>query len=216
MDKILTFLLTLNNLSKIPRSGGIMFAGIDTNDTESIAAHSYKVASISLILGTKLKDENYEIDLGNVLKASIIHDWTDCIISDLPKSSKSFQSYFSEDIKSILERGENSAFLEIENYISHSVNLNLLKDDLNEDEKAVINISDIVALLLEVLEWKYKGLKYEWFDFMWSNTLERLKVKISNYNSLKDLPDLLDEAFKKGTKPSNPFLTKPEFQSKKN
>jgi putative hydrolase of HD superfamily len=192
-----------------------MFAGIDTNDTESIAAHSYKVASIALIFGTKFKEENYDVNLGNILKASIVHDWTDCIISDLPKSSKSFQSYFKEDIKSILENAENNAFNEIEQYLKDIVDLNLIVNELNNVESAILHLSDITALLLEILEWKYKGLNYDWFDFMWANTLERLKSIISDYSFLKDLPIILDQAYQKGSKPSNPFLTKPQFQTKK-
>lgn len=43
MKKTFQLIQILDNLSRIPRSGGVLFAGINPNLGDTIAEHSYKV-----------------------------------------------------------------------------------------------------------------------------------------------------------------------------
>ena len=74
-----------------------------------------------------------------------------------------------------------------------------------------------MAFMLEILEWKYRGLNYEWLDYMWANILVRLKNNIteSKFTFLESLVTTLDEFYRKGKKMTHPFLTKKDFQKLK-
>ena len=55
MRELIIFLETLGNLASIPRSGGILFAGLKPSDVDTIAEHSYKTACIALLLAKIVK-----------------------------------------------------------------------------------------------------------------------------------------------------------------
>ena len=218
MKKLLTFLTTLNNLTQIPRSGGIAFAGIPASDLHTISDHSFMGASISLILAKYLNKKDHKLNIEHIITYSLLHDWTDIIMLDIPTGSPSYQSYFEEPIRDIFKKAEGKAEAEIVNYLSEYIDDDMFSEKLTSDERTVVEIADISCLLLEVLSWKYSGKKYDWFDYLWSNTVKRLEEKIKNsFPELKPLITELETQYKTGTKPYNPFLTKEEFQTfKKN
>lgn len=217
MKKLLDIFQVLDNLSRIPRSGGILFAGIDPNRVDSIAEHSYKVTYICLLLGNAAKKRDIKVNVDKVVQAAITHDWTDSILLDIPSGSPSYKSYFDgEDLRGMVKKGEENAKKALEEYIGDITKLDLGESSLSKTEKKLLEIADLIALLIEILEWKYQGLKYEWFDYVWSNTLKRLKDNLATeYKFVLPLIAELKKAYKTGVKPSNPFLTKPEFQTHK-
>ncbi|HUW21594.1 MAG TPA: YfbR-like 5'-deoxynucleotidase [Candidatus Bathyarchaeia archaeon] len=222
MRKVLTLIQVLDNLARIPRTGGILCAGISPTHTDSVADHCYKVANIALLLGKVAQKHNLEIDIGKLLEAALTGDWTDCILLDIPVRSPSYRSYFSnsdkdsENFLGLIKQGESKARQAIEDYLESEVDLDLDSQNLTEVEKKLLGVADVTALLIEILEWRYQGMKYGWFDYLWSNTIKRLRDNLNDsLDFLKPLAGELEEAYKRDTKPPNPFLTKPEFQSLK-
>ncbi len=216
MKKLLTLVQVLDNLSRMPRTGGVMFAGIDPNRTDSVAEHNFKVVSLTLLFGEVFKKQGYSINFENLLKVAVTHDWNESILLDIPSGSPSYKSYFTDmDIRKATRQAEQQASESIRLYVAEYLTLETNEDNLSADESAILAISDITALLIEALEWKYQGLRYEWIDYLWSNTLNRLMSVSEPYAFLSGFIDELQKAYETGVKPPNPFLTKPEFQSLK-
>lgn len=215
MKKLLSLFQVLENMSKVPRTGGILFSGIDPDRTDSIAEHSFKVSYLCLALGELAKNNGLNINMERLLTIAITHDWEDIILLDIPSGSPSYKSYFeSVDIRKIFKKAGEKAKQAMQDFLKDDIVLNLNEKNLSDTESEILKIADTIALLLEILEWKYQGLKYQWFDYVWSNTLEQLRKKLTgNFDFLKPLLNELEKAYESGVKPPNPFLTKPDFQT---
>ncbi len=215
MRKTFQLIQVLDNLSRLPRTGGTLFAGINPNLSDSVAEHSYKVIWLSYILATRLKESNNDIDVDMILRAAIVHDWSEAVLLDIPSGSPSYQSYFEGvDFRKIVKEGERKVNESISELTKEELGEDLMDIELSDKEKAILKVADITALLLEILEWKYSGLKYKWFDYLWSNMFKRLgdTIKESGFE-LNEFLKELEKAYESGEKPSNPFLTKEKFQS---
>lgn len=218
MNNIIQMLIVLDNLSRIPRLGGILFAGIDPDNIDSDAEHCYKVCYISLLYSELLDKAGHKINFRKLLTAAITHDWADTIVLDIPSASPSYQSYFGgKEFRQLIKQGEENALKAIEQYLSKHMIIDLGDKNITEPERTILEAADITALLIDVLEWKFQGAAYEWFDYMWSNTMLRLKNTLDRPEgeALRFMTSDLEKAWQKGTKPPHPFLTKPEFQSYK-
>lgn len=215
MQDFITFLETLKNLSKIPRSGGILFAGIDVTDVDTVAEHSHLTIATTLLLTKLAIKNNIKIRKSEILEYVITHDWTELVLLDIPKSSPSYQSYFSEDIKKIIQDAEKKVNNQISEYLKNALNIELEEVNLTKIEYSIIKVSDIIALTLELLSWKYNGLQYEWLDYMWANQVKRLTDEINKakFTFLNNLPKELDITYQYGKKRTHPFLTKKEYQN---
>lgn len=215
MKNVTSLILTLDNLTKVPRTGGVLFSGVDPNRTDSIAEHSFKVSYIALFLAKIAKKKGLlQVNLENLLVACLSHDWTDCILLDIPSGSPSYKSYFEENIREITKKAETKANHKIEDYIDDETG-KIHPENFGKIETDILEISDVIALLTEILQWKFDGLNYDWFDYIWSNTIARVKSKIDESKMIFFLDIVLDleEIYKKGSKPVNPFLTIPQFQT---
>lgn len=217
MKKLVDFFQVLDNLSRIPRTGGILFAGIDPNRVDSVAEHHYKVACIVYLYGKIAHERGSQVDVGKLVITAITHDWAEGILLDVPSGSPSYRSYFGEggEFRKMIKQGESNVNKAIEKYVSGTVKIKI-DESLNKTEAGLFNAADTTALLIEILEWKYQGLKYEWFDYVWSNTLVRLKsIFKDDIKYLMPVISELNKAYKKGYKSPNPFLTKSRYQTYK-
>lgn len=181
--------------------------GLPDNMSVSIAEHSYAVAYLSMIFAKIIK-----VDDGRLIKYSLVHDWTDCIIGDLPSGSPSWRSFWKTDIRQDTKIAESNAMAAIVNLIKDEADLSDIGiRNLNETERKLLGAADLTAMLLEMLEWKYLGIKHNGWEMVWFNTIDRLK-KIE----LDFIPDLVGElngAYKKENKEAHVFLAKPEKQT---
>jgi 5'-deoxynucleotidase YfbR-like HD superfamily hydrolase len=213
MKKIVSMLQVLDNLSRMPRTGGVMFAGIDSQITYSVADHSFMVVNLALLIGKAFQGNKKEISMDQVLTVAATHDWNESILLDIPSSSPSYRSYFNiVNLREIVKEAESNANQAIEEFLSEDAEVKINGPGLTAIEKDILKIADISALLVEVLNWKYRGLQYEWFDYMWENTIHRLQEVTNKYEFLAPFVDELNAAYSRGVKPINPFLTKTQFQ----
>jgi len=79
--ELVRFLRTVDQLEILPRTG-YFFAGI--RQPESIAAHSYGVALIAMLLADRIKSR---VNIERVLRLAILHDTAESLLTDIPNSS---------------------------------------------------------------------------------------------------------------------------------
>lgn len=114
----------------------------------------------------------------------------------------------------MLKSAEHKAAQAIQDYTKDDVSLDLVNKDLTPTEATLLQIADILALLTEILEWKFEDMQYDWFNYVWANSINRLKKHLVNeFDYLNRLADQLEQLFKSGIKPTNPFLTIPQHQT---
>lgn len=213
MKKVLSLVQVLDNLSRMPRIGGVMFAGIDPDRSDSIAEHSYKTAYLTLLFATIAKENGLVINFEKLLTAALTHDWNESILLDIPSGSPSYRSYFNiVNLREAVKEAEQNANQAIEDFLADDVHLEITNLGLSTDELMLLNAADLAALLIEILEWKYRGMKYEWFDYLWANTIHRFSESTSKYTFMTSFINEIEAAYKRGIKPANPFLTQTQFQ----
>lgn len=217
MKKILTLIQVIDNLSRMNRTGGVLFSGLNPNYGDSLADHSYKTTYIALLMGRIAVKNGKEINIEKLLVSALTHDWSEAIILDVPSGSPSYQTYFENtNIREVMKVAEKKAIDKMKEYIREDADIELQNGELNKDESNILKLSDIIAFLLEILEWKYQSLKYEWFNYVWANTYKKA-IDIAN-DDLQFILPLLEEMqkqFDNPSKPANPFLTLPEYQNYK-
>jgi len=74
-------------VKNIARAGWMM-RGVPPSESETVAAHSYEVAVLALILGGKLRVSGFPVDVEKVLKLALLHDIAESITGDIVKAIK--------------------------------------------------------------------------------------------------------------------------------
>lgn len=213
MKNTFRLMQVLDNLARIPRSGGVLFAGLNPQNGDSLAEHSYKVTWICLLFAARLQKAGIIVNEGNLLKYAVTHDWGEAVLLDVPSGSPSYKSYFEDDIREIMKKAELRVAQTIDAFIAPELSLSTAEITLSDLEKAIFSAADITAILIEILEWRYQGLKYEWFNYIWANTLERLRDLVATkLPQINEFVKELELAYEQNSKHPNPFLTKQQFQ----
>ncbi|MFW9847334.1 MAG: HD domain-containing protein [Candidatus Thorarchaeota archaeon] len=81
-DKFMDIAMQGEVLKNLPRMGWIL-AGFDRSLVETVAAHSFGTALISLLLAKQLICSGSEIDIGRTLTMAVIHDLAEARTSDI-------------------------------------------------------------------------------------------------------------------------------------
>src|SRR3989339_2264911 len=175
MKKLLDLAFVLDNLSRIPRMGSVLFSGLSPAMGENVAAHSFKVSWLTLVFCEMAKKNKLKVDSEKLLKYAVTHDWAEGVLLDIPSSSPSYQSYFKNvKLRDIMHAAEDDVLAKMADYVKEYVDISHIKGDLTDLEKRLFTAADATAFLIEILTWKHQGLKYEWFDYLWSNRVATL------------------------------------------
>jgi putative hydrolase of HD superfamily len=81
------FLDELMRLKAIPRVGWLL-RGV--REVESVAAHSFGVAFIAMLLADRARARGMQIDIERVLRMALLHDLTEARTGDLPSTIKRY------------------------------------------------------------------------------------------------------------------------------
>jgi putative hydrolase of HD superfamily len=84
---ILRLLVESVRLKSVPRLGWLL-RGI--RDVESVAAHTYGVAFVAMLLGDLARARGVTVDIERVLRMALLHDLVEARIGDLPGTIKSY------------------------------------------------------------------------------------------------------------------------------
>jgi len=209
MKNTFKLMQVLQNLNRVKKSAGNLFMGVPENLNPSIAGHSWMVTNMALVLADYLKQkENLEINIENVLRYCLSKDWANVVLGDITYGSPSFASFWDVDIRKEAGGAKKKIVKAMGDLVQDEIEIKEIA--LNKIEKDVVSLASNVAMLLDMLEWKYAGFKHDGFEMVWFNTIERMK-KIELDIATK-WAEMLNEAYKKGTKDYNIFLAQPKLQ----
>ena len=150
------FLCAIDRMETLPRTG-FFYAGIP--HPESVAAHSYGVAVIAMLLVDQLE---MTIDKERVLRMAIIHDMTEALLTDIP--SVIFK-YLDKDQKIFAERKTAEVLLKPIN----DVYLSLWEEFEQAEtvESKIIKCADKLQLCVKILNYtqdKRGNFRSLWVD----------------------------------------------------
>ncbi|MGX7131914.1 YfbR-like 5'-deoxynucleotidase [Enterococcus songbeiensis] len=189
------YLLGLNNLEKIYRAPGFF------KFTEhSVAAHSYRVASIAQVLGDIEEMNGIAIDWKSLYEKALNHDYTERFIGDIKTPVK----YASPELRAMLQHVEEKMTDEFihqeipsEFQAIYRRRLSEGKDETVEGE--ILAIADKVDLLYESFEEINKNNPEKVFEEMFLESVQTIKQfqhrPSVEYFFKNIFPELLDERF---------------------
>lgn len=141
---MLSLLIELQRLKRLDRTGWTL-RGLP-NGTESVAGHSFGVSVTAMLLADEIKSRGVEIDVERVLRMSILHDWAETRIGDMPRTAT---HYFGANTR---KEAEAAAFTDIVAEVSAKTTLIALHHDYEKRESLearVVKAADIIDLLVQ-------------------------------------------------------------------
>jgi len=154
MSTLGTTLIELQRLKRLDRTGWTL-RGLP-NGTESVAAHSFGVATTAMLLADELRDGGVEVDCEKVLRIALLHDWAEVRVGDMPRTAS---AYFGSEAR---KQAEMTAFADIVGPLStQNFYRELHKDYENRDslEARLVKASDVIDLLVQVLALERAGAR---------------------------------------------------------
>lgn len=181
------FILGLNSLEKINRAPGFF-----KYTEHTVAAHSYRVASISQVLGDIEEASGVTIDWKSLYEKSLNHDYTERFIGDIKTPVK----YASKELRGMLQTVEEKM---TEEFITQEIPLEFQeiyrrrlfegKDDTVEGE--ILAIADKIDLLYESFEEIVKSNPEEVYQAMFIESVQTIK----SYSHRPSVIYFFDEIF---------------------
>jgi putative hydrolase of HD superfamily len=154
-DSTLSLLIELQRLKRLDRTGWTL-RGLP-NGTESVAAHSFGVSVTAMLLGDLLMSKGVALDMQKILRMSLLHDWAEARVGDMPRTATEF---FGADAR---RRAEIEAFAQMVKGADSVVTLynELLQDYEHRSslEAKLVKVSDIIDLLVEALALERAGAR---------------------------------------------------------
>ena len=154
MSNLRTTLIELQRLKRLDRTGWTL-RGLP-NGTESVAAHTFGVATTAMLLADELGVRGVEVDCEKVLRIALLHDWAEARVGDMPRTAT---AYFGSESR---KQAEMSAFADIVGPLStQNFYTELHRDYENRDslEARLVKASDVIDLLVQVLALERAGAR---------------------------------------------------------
>lgn len=151
---MLSLLVELQRLKRLDRTGWIL-RGLP-NGTESVAAHSFGVSATAMLLADEIKSRGVQVDVERVLRMSILHDWAETRIGDMPRTAT---CYFGADTR---KEAETAAFADIVAELTAKTVLIALHHDYEKRESLearVVKAADIIDLLIQAYALERAGAR---------------------------------------------------------
>ncbi len=168
MPKMLSTLIELQRLKNLERTGW-MLRGL-APCAESVAAHSYGVAVVSMLLADELATRGVEVDVERLLRIALLHDWAEARVGDMPRTAS---EYFGAEAR---RRAERAAFDDMVRACGER--LEKLYSGLHEDyeqrasfEARLVKAADVIDLLIQTLAFERAGARG--LDEFWEGVSER-------------------------------------------
>jgi len=151
---MLPLLIELQRLKRLDRTGWTL-RGLP-NGTESVGSHSFGVACTAMLLADELIRQGVEIDVERVLRISLLHDWAETRVGDMPRTAK---KYFGPDVS---RQAETAAFADIVGTLSDHSNYLDLYDEYERrasTEARLVKAADVIDLIVQVLALERAGAR---------------------------------------------------------
>ncbi|QQS48946.1 MAG: HD family hydrolase [Acidobacteriota bacterium] len=160
---VIDLFLELTRLKAVPRMGWLL-RGV--RDVESVAAHSYSVAVVAMLLADRAKARGIEVDAAKVLRMALLHDLTEARTGDLPNTIKAWFDPAALRAADARAAGEmldplgtlGAEYLEFWSDYERRSSL----------EARLVKAADKIDLLVQALEYEKGGARS--LDEFWSST----------------------------------------------
>jgi putative hydrolases of HD superfamily len=155
IDSTLSLLIELQRLKRLDRTGWTL-RGLP-NGTESVAAHSFGVGVTAMLLADLLRAKGVTLDVEKILRVSLLHDWAEVRVGDMPKTATEF---FGAEAR---RSAETAAFAQmVERVDSSDETYKSLLEDYEHRrslEAKLVKIADVIDLLVEALALERAGAR---------------------------------------------------------
>ena len=151
---MLPLLMELQRLKRLDRTGWTL-RGLP-NGTESVGSHSFGVACTAMLLADELIRQGVEIEVEKVIRISLLHDWAETRVGDLPRTAK---MYFG---KEVTRKAETGAFADIVTTLNDKSEYLDLYEDYESRmslEARLVKAADAIDLLVQVLALERAGAR---------------------------------------------------------
>ena len=151
---MLPTLIELQRLKRLDRTGWTL-RGL-ANGTESVAAHSFGVATTAMLLGDEIRSRGTAVNLERVLRMALLHDWAETRIGDMPKTAV---TYFGTEVR---REAELAAFADIVAGTSLGADYCELHEEYERRktiESKIVKAADVIDLLVQALALERSGAR---------------------------------------------------------
>lgn len=150
---MLSTLIELQRLKRLDRTGWTL-RGLP-NGTESVAAHSFGVASAAMLLADELQAKGAAVNVEKVLRVALLHDWAEVRVGDMPRIAT---SYFGAEIR---KQAETRAFADIVSELGDDRYLALYEEyeQRQSFEARLVKAADVLDLLVQLLALERAGAR---------------------------------------------------------
>lgn len=178
----------INLLKQIPRMGWLE-GGIDPEQAEDVAQHTFITATITLVLSDSVEGG---LDSGRALKMAVIHDWAEAITGDFSKRVTSLLG--GEEVKENIEEKALEDLL-LEDLSTREIYLELWREySENETREAkLVHVADRFSMLVEANRLFRKGEKSEKLMGIWNTVRCELEQYVETFPVVEELLETLDE-----------------------
>ncbi len=198
-DRLFAFFERLKTMGSIKR-----FGTLPMNEFESVAAHSYNVAIMALMIADY--EENPEIDKELVLRKALFHDFEETILSDIPHPIKhrfkggKLGKLLTEIVPELIEK---EIFKELPNrlralYVKHAIES---KEGL---EGRIVEAADAMDIVVSAIRELKLGNKY------FENIFDVGIVMLERHQEFK-FPRMFMQSAKDYRSQGDNFLSQPTF-----
>ncbi|HEY0545162.1 MAG TPA: HD family hydrolase [Pyrinomonadaceae bacterium] len=165
---MLSTLIELQRLKSLARTGW-MLRGLGAG-AESVAAHSYGVAVVSMLLADEMRARGVLVDVEKLLRIALMHDWAEARVGDMPRTAT---EYFGAEARRTAER---AAFDDIVR--ERGERIARIYSELHDDyerrasfEARLVKAADVIDLLLQTLAFERAGARG--LDEFWEGVTDR-------------------------------------------
>jgi len=151
---LINFLAELMRLKSTPRIGWLL-RGV--RDVESVAAHSFGVAVIAMLLADRARARGVEVNVERLLRMALLHDLTETRTGDLPSTIK---RYFGKAaIKAADEAIAKEIFTELGDLRESYLELFFDYEHRLSIESRLVKAADKLDLLVQSREYEKGGAR---------------------------------------------------------
>jgi putative hydrolases of HD superfamily len=159
------FLSELMRLKSVPRIGWLL-RGV--RDVESVAAHSFGVGVIAMLLSDRARERGMMVNVERVMRMALMHDMTEVRTGDLPSTIKRY--FGKKNVKSADHLIAEEIFARLGGIGKDYLEIWQDYENRNSIESRIVKAADKLDLLLQSVEYE-KGGARSLHEF-WANSDE--------------------------------------------
>ena len=165
---MISVLLELQRLKRLDRTGWVLRG--QPPGAESVAAHSYGVALVAMLLADEMRARGVEMDVGRVLRIAVLHDLAEARTGDMPRT---MAEYYGAEAR---REAERAAFGDVMRGLApeRAEVYGELHGDYEERasvEARVVKAADVIDLLAQALAFERAGARG--LDEFWEGVAAR-------------------------------------------